>query len=47
MSVDLVHRKFDDEEIAFIKKYGEKALDIWESLSESQKANYIRITLMI
>ena len=40
MSINIVHRKFDDKDIAFIKKYGEKALDIWESLSESQKADY-------
>lgn len=40
MSVDIVPRKYNETERAFITKYGDSSFLIWETLPDSQKTDY-------
>ena len=39
----MVPRKYNDSERAFILKYGDRSFEIWETLSESQKTEYLEL----
>ena len=43
MSVDIIPRKYNEEEQEFIRKYGESSFLIWETLSDSQKSDYYEL----
>ena len=43
MSVDIIPRKYNEEEQEFIRKYGKSSFLIWETLSDSQKADYFEL----
>ena len=43
MSKEIIPRKYNEEEQKFIHKYGESSFLIWETLSDSQKADYFEL----
>lgn len=43
MSKELIPRKYNEQEQEFIRKYSESSFLIWETLSDSQKAEYFEL----
>ena len=40
---EIIPRKYNEEEKEFIRKYSESSFLIWETLSDSQKADYFEL----